>query len=337
MLSPAKCVALAGIGVTGFFVGQDPGTTPSPTPGPPPLYLAIARLTPDATIAIGGERRISAAADAVWVTNREAGTLTKIDPKSNAAGAPIAVGKEPCFTVLTAFKSVWVPLCGTPGLARVATAAEPAPAAPDTPAATVITKTIRAAGPITAGAGSIWMITDPRGALSRIDPDTNAVVAEVAVAAGSAALAFSDEAVWVASARGNTVTRVNGRTNVVTDIVKVGRGPSAIAAGAGAVWTLNSGDGTVSRIDMKTNTVTATIKTGVTGPNGSIVIGEGSVWISAAGWPLTRLDPATNQVRQQFTGPGGGALAMGAASIWLAAEPQAIWRVDPRRVEATRK
>jgi YVTN family beta-propeller protein len=110
-----------------------------------------------------------------------------------------------------------------------------------------------------------------------------------------------------------------------------------VATGEGSVWTMNGGDGTVSRIDPKTNKVTETIKSGVAGTSGTIVVGEGSVWLSASGTPLTRIDPAANRMVQQFTGPGGGSLAIGLKSLWLGATPTAIWRVDPKRVEATRK
>jgi YVTN family beta-propeller protein len=181
------------------------------------------------------------------------------------------------------------------------------------------------------------MITDPSGALSRIDPDTNAVVAEITVAAGSNAMAFGDNSVWITSASKDVLTRVNGDTNVLVETIKVGRGPMAVTSGAGSIWTVNGGDGTVSRVDPKTNKVTQTIKTGVTGQSGAIVVGEGSVWLSAPGFPLTRIDPITNTLAQQFAGPGGGALALGHKSLWIAATPTAVWRVDPRRVEATRK
>lgn len=332
MLSPAKWPTVALLSCIGTFASQDSGTKPPPPPpAAPPLHLALTSVKPDAVIAAGGgDRRIVVTPDGVWVSNRQAGTLTRIDPKTHALGTPVAVGKEPCYSVLSAFKSVWTPLCGAPGLARVDTAAGAAK-----PLA-VISIGIRKPGPIVSGTASIWMITD-EGTLARIDPDTNAIVAEVTVPSGVESMAFGEAAVWIASASGNTLTRVNGHTNVVVDTIKVGRTPSAVAVGDGAVWTLNSGDGTVSRVDPKANKVTTTIKTGVTGRGGSIAVGEGSVWLSAPGAPLTRLDPLTNRMSQQFSGPGGGALAFGLKSLWLAATPTEIWRIDPKRVEATRK
>jgi virginiamycin B lyase len=264
------------------------------------------------------------------------------------AGEPMAVGKEPCYPSLSAFGSLWTPLCGAKALVRTEVPGKPAANAeakpgspsppPDTPRPPVmISLGIQSAGPVVTGASSIWMISDAAGTLVRIDPDTNAVIAEVVIPAGSQAMAFGEGAVWVASAAKNSVTRINGDTNVVIETITVGPGPVSVTTGAGSVWTLNGGDGTISRIDPKTNKVTKTIKASVTGKTGSIVVGEGSVWASAPGFPLTRIDPATNAVVQQFSGPGGGVLALGHKSLWLTATPIAVWRIDPRRVEATRK
>jgi YVTN family beta-propeller protein len=204
-----------------------------------------------------------------------------------------------------------------------------------------VTATIRTGigeseGSIVAGAGSIWLTTDAKGTLSRFDPATNAVVAEIYVPPGSHGLAFGEDAVWVTSTEQNTVTRIDPRTNLIVETIPVGKAPRFIAAGGGAVWSLNQGDGSVSRIDPKTNNVVATIEVGVPGPGGEIAVGEGSVWVTAFEFPLSRIDPATNTVAQQFAGKGGDAVRVGLGSVWLSnLEAGNVWRLDPRRVEAT--
>lgn len=338
MRTTGKRVALAGIVIAGALLSDVSGQVvipgggaPAP-PAPPPIRLPITNLKPDAIIDQGGDRRIAVAVDAVWVSNRSTSSLTRVDPKTNAVGKPVSLGPAasgPCQPVVGAFKSLWVVLCGSKGLARLDTAAEKPPIA--------VAVDVRSGGPATTGTGSIWMITDTAGTLARIDPDTNAAVAEITVPGGANALSFGLGAVWVTSSTGGTVTRINGDTNVLVEIIKVGRGPVSVAVGEGSVWTMNGGDGTVSRIDPKTNKVTETIKSGVSGTEGTIAVGEGSVWLSAPGTPLTRIDPVSNRMVQQFTGPGGGALAIGVKSLWFAATPTAIWRVDPKRVEATVK
>jgi YVTN family beta-propeller protein len=149
-------------------------------------------------------------------------------------------------------------------------------------------------------------------------------------------MAFGDDSVWVTSTEKGTVARVDPHTNLVVETIKVGPSPRFIAAAAGAVWTLNQGDGSVSRIDPKTNKVAATIEVGVPGPGGDIAVGEGSVWVTAFEFPLSRIDPSTNTVVQQFYGKGGDAVRVGLGSVWLSnLEAGNVWRIDPKRVEAT--
>jgi virginiamycin B lyase len=344
-----------------------PAQTPTPTPVAPPIKLALTSLKPDAVIEVGADPRITVAGDAVWIINRSAGTLRKVDSKSNLPGTPIATdpsGKGPCQPVVSAFRSLWIAFCDSKRLYRAdqpvekpssdkPAADKPAtdkpatekpaapnpvtekPPAPKSPA--TIAVEIQSAGPLTSATGSIWMITNTAGTLARIDPDANAAVAEIHIPGGAIALASGMNAIWLVSATGDSVTRVHAETNVVEETIKVGRRPLSVAIGEGSVWTMNGGDGTVSRIDAKTNKVIETIKSGVVATSGTIVIGEGSVWLSAPGIPLTRIDPATNRMVQQFTGPGGGLLAIGLKSLWLGATPTGIWRIDPKRVEATRK
>ena len=53
-------------------------------------------------------------------------------------------------------------------------------------------------------------------------------------------------------------------------------------------------------------------------------------------YPLSRIDPSTNAVAQQFTGKGGDAVRVGLGSVWLSnLEAGNVWRIDPRRVLAT--
>jgi virginiamycin B lyase len=129
---------------------------------------------------------------------------------------------------------------------------------------------------------------------------------------------------------------VDPRTNLIVESIPVGKAPRFIAVGEGAVWALNQGDGSVSKIDPKTNKVTATIEVGVPGEGGDIAAGEGSVWVTSFGFPISRIDPVTNKVVQQFVGKGGDAIRVGLGSVWLSnLEAGTVWRLDPRRVEAT--
>ena len=305
--------------------------TPAPRPGvkTPGIRVPIERLKPEAVFPVPGTPDWLAIDEAVWVSNKPRDSVSRLDPKTNTVTATIPVGKAPCSGVAAGFGSLWVPNCGDNTMSRVDLKSEKV-------IATIKTTIGNSEGSIVAGAGSVWLMTDAKGTLARFDPATNAVVAEIYVASGSYGLAFGEDAVWVTSTEHSTVARVDPRTNLVVETIPVGKSPRFIAAGGGAVWTLNQGDGSVSRIDPKTNKVVATIEVGVPGPGGEIAVGEGSVWVTAFEFPLSRIDPTRNAVVQQFAGPGGDAVRVGLGSVWLSnLRAGNIWRLDPRRVEAT--
>ena len=103
--------------------------------------------------------------------------------------------------------------------------------------------------------------------------------------------------------------RVNPNTSLVDKTIDVSGKPESIAIGETSVWVLCGKDGKVDRIDPKTNKVSKTIDLGVPNIEGQIAIGDGSVWVTMTGYPLTRIDPTAEkeQVVQQFYGEGGGA------------------------------
>ena len=149
-------------------------------------------------------------------------------------------------------------------------------------------------------------------------------------------MSVPEGAVWITSTEKNLVTRVDPATNLVVETIAVGKQPRFLAVGEGAVWVLNQSDGSVSRIDPKTNKVVETIAAGVPGQGGDISAGEGSVWVTAFGFPVTRIDPATNKVAQQFVGEGGDAIRAGRGAVWLCnLKQQNVWHLDPKRIEAT--
>ena len=311
----------------GFRPTYGQNTTPAaPRPAP---ELEFSRLKPDAIIPIELEPGTAVTPDALWIPQRQAKAIVRIDAKTNKPDAPIAVVAAPCASLSVAFETVWVPLCEGASIARVSTKHGNVSASMPLPVATP-------QGSIASAVGSVWVLTDTKGVLSRIDPDTNAPVAEAYVAGKPSAVVASDDAVWVTSEDGNVVTRVDPHTNAIVATMKVGPRPGRVVVGEGAVWTLNRGDGSVSRIDQKSNKVVTTIAVGENMATGDIAVGEGSVWLSAPGLPIIRIDPANNRVVQRFSGTGGGAIVVAHGSLWVAAGPKITWRIDPKLVAALR-
>jgi virginiamycin B lyase len=190
---------------------------------------------------------------------------------------------------------------------------------------------------VAAAADSIWLITDDKTTLSRIDPDQNRVVSELRLAAGCNTLSFGETALWLTCPAENRIIRVNPETNLVEKRIEVSTGPHALAIGENSIWALCLKDGKVEQIDPKTNKVAKTIDLEVAGSSeGGIAVSAGTIWVTLPGFPLTRIDSATGKVMQQFWGAGGGAIQFAFNSLWLSnLHLGTLWRIDPKRVVAT--
>ena len=332
--------------VTAISQGQPPQAPPTQPPqgqpaerpkrpgvSTPGVRIPITKLKPEAVFELPGVPDWLAIDEQVWVSNSPKDTVHRLDPKTNKVVANITVGKHPCSGLAAGFGSLWVPNCGEKGVGKSLMRVSLKEGSVE---ATLPFEVPQSEGGIAVGAGSVWVMTDAKGTLTRIDPATNKAVAEIYVAPGSYAVAFGEDAVWVTSTEKSVLTRVNARTNVVEQTITVGPRPRFLAVGEGSVWTVNQGDGSISRVDVKTNKVVATIEAGIPGPGGEIAVGEGSVWVTSFEYPITRIDAASNKVVQQFYGDGGDAIRFGHGSVWLSNLRAAnVWRLDPKRIMAT--
>jgi virginiamycin B lyase len=270
-------------------------------------------------------------ADSPLLPDSSKDALDKIDAKANKLGEPIAGLSKPCGGGVSAFTSLWVPTCGDKTLSRV-----------DTKAGKVTKKlsvgTANVAPSVAASADSIWAFTDDKTTLSRIDPEQDAVVAEIRLPAGCNSLTFGETALWVTCPSENRVLRINPETNQVEKHIETSELPKALVIGEGSVWVLCEKEGKVERIDPKTNKISKTIDLGAPAIGGGIADGLGSLWVTMQGFPLTRIDTTADKekVVQQFYGEGGGAIQVGLGSLWLTnLNNGTLWRIDPKRVAAT--
>jgi len=294
------------------------------TPG---VQIPIASLKPEVSLDVAPAWIV--AADQLLLTNAAKNTLDRLDPKNNTVGEPVAGITKPCGGGVSAFGGIWVPSCGDQALLRV------------DPKKWEVTAKVaagvgNAAAIVAASSDSLWLFSDDRTTLSRIDPDQNQVVAEIRLPAGCSALVFGETALWAACPNEDRVLRIDPRTNLVEKRIEVAARPKALAVGEGSVWVLCEKDGKIDRIDPKTNKVSKTIELGVPGAAGGLAVGLGSVWVTLEGFPLTRIDPGTEKVVQQFWGVGGGAIQIAANALWLSnLHEGTLWRLDPKRVQAT--
>jgi len=299
-----------------------------PLPGVKEVQKPMDLVQPEAVFPVPGVPDWTIATkDAVWVSNKPKGTISKLDAKTNTVTATVEVGKQPCSGIAYGFGSLWAPLCGDKAVARVDEKT-------NTVVATIPVGPANSEGGITTSKDAVWMATGEAGdKVVRIDPKKNKVVAEIPVAAGSHTVDYGDGAVWVTQSGGNLLTRIDAKTNKVTDTIEVGPKPRFLTYGEGFVWTLNQGDGTVSKVDPKTRQVVATIQCGVPGGGGEISAGGGAVWLTVFQIPITRIDAKTNKVTHQYAGAGGDAILYAHGSVWLSnLREQNLWRLDVAKI-----
>jgi virginiamycin B lyase len=289
----------------------------------PAIQRQMTGLHPLATFHVGGHPDwMALTADSVWVTSSSTNSVIRLNAVTNKVGESVTIAK-PCSGLAVGFASLWVPSCADHDLVRVDLKKQKVVARiPAGPA--------DSEGGIAVGAGSVWIVTSPQGVLARIDPTTDSIVARIRIPSNSYSVAFAYGSVWITSTGKSLLSRVDGATNKLESTTRVGKNPRFLTTGAGSVWTLNQGDGTISRVDTRSGKLLATIDAGLSGRGGEIAFGEGSIWATLFGFPITRIDPATNRVTQQWIGKGGDSIRAGLGSVWLTdLHDGLVWRLDP--------
>ena len=217
---------------------------------------------------------------AIWVTNANDGTVSRIDPVTRSVRQTVRVGSGPSGIAVGA-GAVWVANHGDGTVSRI------------DPETNTVVDTIAVGNNPTAvafGEGSVWVTNSADRTLSRIDPANGRVVRTIKTDAVGRGIAVGGGSVWITDESSRSVVRLNPETNAVAETISVGNGPTGIAFGQRAVWVANSLDGTVSRIDPESVAVTATLAVG--GGPGAVAVGRGAVWVSAEfGQRLVRIDP----------------------------------------------
>ncbi|MGE5106539.1 MAG: hypothetical protein ACM3H8_03275 [Sphingobacteriales bacterium] len=188
---------------------------------------------------------------------------------------------------------------------------------------------------LAAGDGSVWILSDKQGILTRISPQTNTIEAQIPVLPDSYCAVFGFNAVWVSNTNNNSVQRIDPETNRVIATIPVGNWPRFLAAGEKGVWTLNQKDGTVSHINPDSNKVVSAIDTKVPGSGGDIAAGGGYVWVrSTKGRLLQAINPLSDSVETIYTPvAGSGAVRVSEKYVWVTAHDiNTIWILNRQKL-----
>lgn len=297
--------------------------------------LEIAIPTPG-NITIGESAFVPSASkdEVVRIETKPSDAKAVADAPTNATskttGSITGVSK-PCSGTLVAFDTLWVPNCGTQTVTRHDIKTNKLIATLPIGAADVSMA-------LAATSDSVWMFTDRKSTLSRIDPIENRVVGELRLPPSCNSVAFGEAALWVSCPTESKVLRIDPSASLVVKRIEVAPGPRAVAFGAGSVWVLCDKEGAIERIDPKTNKVVKTLELLVPNAGGNIAYGNGYLWVTQTGFPLTRIDTTAEKERvvQQFWGEGAGSIAVASGAIWLTNPTKGtVQKLDPKRILAT--
>ena len=244
----------------------------------------------------------------VWITNE--GRVERWSNKRKLAEVAIS---RPCGAMAVAFGSLWVADCkdGTLNRIDLKTAQK---------TAVIATGVANPKGElnVVAGAGSVWVASDDKGVVARVEPASNSVTNAIQVDPGTYYLAFGLGSLWAVSADHQSLQKIDPQTNTVVGRTALGREPGFLVAGEGAVWVQEQGDGTLARINPETGGVSGRVKVDETLKYGDIDAGGGKIWLrTTAGQTFVVIDPKTLAIRARVgKGTGSGALRYTRKGVW---------------------
>jgi YVTN family beta-propeller protein len=266
-------------------------------------------------------------AGALWVTSRENGTLSRVDPETGSVTDSVELGDGLGHGWVAADDdAVWVASMGDGTLSRIDPATLEATTIP-------IGDPVDRPYTIALGDGSVWVSDQANQTVTRVDAEAVEIIETIdvrppgvtAVDFGPSGVAVDENGVWVSGHRADALTRIDPATNAVAATVCVGStSPGRIAAGDGAVWVAEI-SGLVNRFSSESMEIESRVGP-LYGPLvGSLELGGGSLWVANASH-LVRIDPATSTVDgavlitdeiPEDEWPGGLAVAYGGGAAWV--------------------
>jgi virginiamycin B lyase len=270
---------------------------------------------------------LAAGEGAVWLSGST--EIHRLDPQSGQEVETIPVPEGPCEASDVGFGSLWTATCEKPGLARI----DPAMNRVADQIPLEIPSSLDGEGSIGVGEGGVWLVIDAQGCkacrLAKVEPSSMTVAAEVPIEDGGAGVRVGEGSVWVTNPDRDLVQQIDPDSQDVTGTYPVGESPRFLAVGEGGVWTLNQVDGSVTHLDPESGEEVATIPAEIVGGGGDMTTGGGWVWARGTFTLLSRIDPDTNQLVEQYEpSSGSGAVIAGFGAVWISAhDVSTVWRL----------
>lgn len=182
---------------------------------------------------------------------------------------------------------------------------------------------------VAVGGGEVWVANQLDGTVSEINPTSGTVVSTIGVGNGPGQVVFGSGSVWVANVTDSTLSRIDPASGHPTAVIPLGSAPAGLAAGDHAIWVTSGQSGLLLRVGPGANRVSHAYLLG--GSPAGVAVGAGSVWVADSGGTVTRLNPATGQLRRIYAGAGSAGVAYADGAVWVAGGAGgSISRIDPQ-------
>jgi DNA-binding beta-propeller fold protein YncE/predicted Ser/Thr protein kinase len=263
---------------------------------------------------------------AVWVTNTEDQTVSRIDPADLAATArTISVDDYPSDVTVGA-GTVWTALGALAELVRI----NPENNTPSSPIPALGEGSTCGAprASLAFGGGYAWFVCEvgdvgrvtPRGVASSIGLEAGLLTSSSSVLPEFTDVAFGLGSLWIVNRAANQVVELDPLTSQKQREITVGQEPAAIAVGEGELWVANFEDDTVTRVTIPGPGQPA-VPTAFPAGDGpvDVAVDENGVWVvNQLDRSLSRLDPETGDVVATIElGNEPQRVAAGEGRVWV--------------------
>jgi streptogramin lyase len=211
----------------------------------------------------------------VWVANQTDGTVTRVDPTTNAIVWRVRLDEAPGWIaspvgVAIGGGSVWAADYVSDKIWRLD---------PATGAILGVAHVGDEHEFVGFGEGGVWVPSED-GTVGRLDPASGTVTTLIAAGSDADFLGFSPGSVWVTNYRSEYLWRIDPATGAVAAKLRIGPGQQGVAFDGSSLWVAMYDRAEVLRIDPTTGHVQLRVRVGVK-PRG-LVVSAGSVWVANA-------------------------------------------------------
>jgi DNA-binding SARP family transcriptional activator/streptogramin lyase len=233
-----------------------------------PGQRTLAKTTPLPVV----PRRIGSAPGGVWVADSYRAAISRVDAAGGDPGRPQwPFGRD---------RVARISFASAPGTLWVAGDLVKEAAQVDPRTGRVIQQVGGLVSPyaIAIDFGALWLASANTSVIERVrGKETH----QIQIGAPPTAVATGGKAVWAVSQPGGALYRINPVHWDVAKVIQVGRDPTSVAFGHGSVWVGSRASGTVERVDPQRNggEVVQTIHIGR--PVAALSFYDGRLWVAA--------------------------------------------------------